>query len=93
MLHGSMDKETRLRRLRFRASHRGTREADLMVGGFFDRHSAGWDEREIEWFEALIEEQDVDIMGWAMDRQPVPERLEGEMMNRLKALDYIMIAK
>ncbi len=64
-----------------------------MVGGFFDRHSAGWDEREIEWFEALIEEQDVDIMGWAMDRQPVPERLEGEMMNRLKALDYIMIAK
>jgi antitoxin CptB len=84
-----MDRETRLKRLRFRAWHRGTREADLMVGGFFDRHSEGWNEAEIAWFEALIEEQDVDIMGWAMDRQPVPDRLHGEMMSSLKRLDYI----
>jgi antitoxin CptB len=84
-----MDREIRLRRLRYRAWHRGTREADLMVGGFFDRDSAAWDDAEIGWFEALIEEQDVDIMGWAMDRQPVPERLQGEMMNRLRKLDYI----
>jgi antitoxin CptB len=84
-----MDKDTRLKRLRFRAWHRGTREADLMVGGFFDRHSADWDEAETAWFEALMEEQDVDIMGWAMDRQSVPERYQGEMMNRLKRLDYI----
>jgi len=60
-----------------------------MVGGFFDRHSATWNDEEIDWYEALIEEQDVDIMGWAMDRQPIPQRFEGEMMNRLKALDYI----
>jgi antitoxin CptB len=84
-----MDREIRLRRLRYRAWHRGTREADLMVGGFFDRDSADWDDAEIGWFEALIEEQDVDIMGWAMDRQPVPERLQGEMMSRLRKLDYI----
>ena len=25
------------KRLRFRAWHRGTREADLLIGGFFDR--------------------------------------------------------
>lgn len=62
-----------------------------MVGGFFDRHSAEWNEEEIAWFEALIEEQDVDIMAWAMDRQPVPERFRGEMMNRLMKLDYITI--
>ena len=78
-----------MKRLRFRAWHRGTREADLMVGGFFDRHSEAWDDAEIGWFEALIEEQDVDIMGWAMNRQPIPERLQSEMMNSLKALDYI----
>ena len=60
-----------------------------MVGGFFDRHSATWNEEEIGWYEALIEEQDVDIMAWAMDRQAIPERYQGEMMNRLKALDYI----
>jgi hypothetical protein len=39
---GSMDRETRLRRLRFRAWHRGTKEADLLIGGFFDRYHNGW---------------------------------------------------
>ena len=60
-----------------------------MVGGFFDRYSAEWGEAEMDWFEALIEEQDVDIMAWAMDRQPVPERYRGAMLSRLMKLDYI----
>ncbi|WP_294292468.1 succinate dehydrogenase assembly factor 2, partial [uncultured Sphingomonas sp.] len=37
-----MERETRLKRLRFRSWHRGTKEADLMVGGFFDAHGARW---------------------------------------------------
>ena len=28
--------------LHYRAWHRGTREADMMIGGFFDAHHAGW---------------------------------------------------
>jgi len=31
-----------LRRLHWRAHHRGTREADMMIGGFFDAHHASW---------------------------------------------------
>ena len=27
-----------------RAWHRGTREADMLIGGFFDAHHAGWDD-------------------------------------------------
>ena len=49
----------RLARLKFRAWHRGTREADYMIGGFFDRYSAGWSEEEIAWFEIVVEEDDV----------------------------------
>ena len=33
-----MNHDDRLKRLRFRAWHRGTREADYMIGDFFDRH-------------------------------------------------------
>ena len=84
-----MDRETRLKRLRFRAWHRGTKEADLLIGGFFDRHSAAWNDAEIEWYETLLEEQDVDIMAWAIGAQPVPERFGGEMMARLKTINYI----
>lgn len=86
-----MDRDLRLKRLRFRAWHRGTREADLMVGGFFDRFSAGWSEDEIIWFEALIEEQDVDIMAWAMGVQPVPPEWQGPLMERMQRVDYVEI--
>ena len=88
-----MDRETRLKRLRFRAWHRGTQEADLLIGGFFDRHAAGWNDDQIGWFEALMEEQDVDIMAWAIGTAPVPERWQGALMEAMQRLDYIPIAR
>jgi antitoxin CptB len=84
-----MDRDARLRRLSFRAWHRGTREADFMIGGFFDAHGENWGGEEMGWFEALLEEQDVDIMAWAIGTAPPPERFEGPMMRRLQHLDYI----
>ena len=88
-----MDREHRLKRLRFRAWHRGVKEADLLIGGFFDAHAEGWDDEEIALFEAMLEEQDVDIMGWAMGTQPVPERYAGTVMQALKTLNYVPISK
>ena len=84
-----MDRDDQLKRLKFRAWHRGTREADMLVGGYFDRWHEGWGEVEAEWFEALLEEQDVDIIAWATGSAAPPERLRGHMMNRLLDTDYI----
>lgn len=86
-----MYKDPRLRRLHFQAWHRGTREADYMVGGFFDRYAEGWDEEEFRWFETLLDEQDVDIMAWGMGTADVPEHLQGPMMDAFKKLDFIKI--
>jgi len=83
----------RLGRIRFRAWHRGTREADYMIGCFFDRFHADWTEAEIVWFEDLIEEDDVDVMAWALQTQPVPERFAGVQMTRMQQLDYVDIPR
>jgi antitoxin CptB len=88
-----MDREHRLKRLRFRAWHRGTKEADLLIGGFFDTHAESWDDEAIARFEALIEEEDVEIMAWAIGTATPPARHEGEMMQALRALDYIPVAR
>jgi antitoxin CptB len=88
-----MDRDIRLKRLRFRAWHRGTKEADLMIGGFFDRFSTAWNEAEIAWFETLMDEEDVEIMGWAIGTIPIPERRQGPMMERMRQLDYIPVEK
>ena len=84
-----MNPDDRLKRLRFRAWHRGTKEADLLIGGFFDLNHGGWSEAEVELFEELLEEQDVDIMAWALGTAAPPARYEGDMMRKLKVLDYI----
>src|SRR5258708_39943759 len=54
-----MPSDPDLKRLHWRAHHRGTREADMLVGGFFDAHHLAWDSRECALFAAMLDEQDV----------------------------------
>ncbi len=82
-----------LKRLHWRAHHRGTREADMLVGGFFDAHHAAWDADERAMFAAMLDEQDVDIMAWAHGTAEPPEGFAGPMIAALKKLDYIRVAK
>lgn len=83
------DSDLRLRRIRFRAWHRGTREADLMIGGFIDRYLDAADAAGLAWIEAMLEETDVDVMAWAMRKQPAPAAFHGPMLERLQQLDYV----
>jgi antitoxin CptB len=86
------DHATRLRRLHYRAWHRGTREADYVIGGYFDRYHNTWSEDDMRWCEALIDEQDVDILAWAMGTAEAPPRWQGHMLTALQRLDFVEIA-
>lgn len=88
-----MDRDARLRRIRYRAWHRGTREADFMIGGYFDACADQWEEAGLAWFEMLLEEQDVDIMAWVIGTAPVPDRFAGAMMERMQRTDYIDVSR
>jgi len=88
-----MPSDADLKRLHWRAHHRGTKEADLLIGGFFDAHHQQWGSPERALFEAMLEEQDVDIMAWAHGTADAPERFEGPMIAALKKLDYIRILR
>ena len=85
--------QNRLAALKFRAWHRGTREADYMIGGFFDRYHATWGEAEVAWFEALIEEDDVDIMAWVLGTLDIPDEYRGVQMELMRKLDYVEILR
>ena len=62
-----------------------------MIGGFFDRHYAVWDEQQIAWFEALLDEADVDIMAWALGTQEAPISYHGPLLVALRKLDYVAV--
>jgi antitoxin CptB len=82
-----------LKRLHWRAHHRGTKEADLLIGGFFDANHESWGSGERALFETMLEEQDVDIMAWAHGTAEPPARFAGPMIERLKRLNYIRIVR
>jgi antitoxin CptB len=81
------------KRLHWRAHHRGTKEADLLIGGFFDAHHGSWDSDDRALFADMLNEQDVDIMAWAHGVVEPPERFAGPMIEALQQLDYIRIAR
>lgn len=85
--------EARLARAKFRAWHRGTREADYMIGGFLDYYSEEWTEADLSWFETLLDEDDVDIMAWALGTQPIPDAFIGPQMDAMRKLDYVEIPR
>ena len=61
----------------------------MLIGGFFDANHASWSADERALFNQLLEEQDVDIMAWAIGTAAAPERFAGPMIDALKRLDYM----
>ena len=89
----ALSTQGRRARARFRAWHRGTREADYMIGGFFDAHAEDWQDADLAWFERLLDEDDVYVMAWALGTQPVPDEFTGPLMERMQKLDYVNIPR
>jgi antitoxin CptB len=82
-----------LKALHWRAWHRGTREADFMIGRFFDAHHSAWGAEDRIWFSDLLQEQDVDIMAWAIGTAKAPARFDGPMMQAMRKLDFLKAPK
>lgn len=65
-------KAARLGRLRLRSVRRGTREMDLILGSYAERHLAAMDEAALDAWEALLEADDHDLMRWVLGVEAAP---------------------
>ncbi len=77
--------DTRLKKLKFRAWHRGFREADLILGPFADKLVQNPALADIGAFERLLEENDHDIYGWVAGRADPPAEF-ADLIEALKAM-------
>jgi antitoxin CptB len=59
-----------------------------MIGGYFDRFHAAWDDPDLTWFEAVLDADEADVMAWAMGA-PAPRAFEGPQLDALRRLDYV----
>jgi antitoxin CptB len=83
---GSTD--IRRKRLLFRAWHRGTREADLILGSFAETYLTGFDDGGLDDFEALLEVPDADLFDWIAGRAVPPPEHDTEVTRLLLAFRY-----
>jgi antitoxin CptB len=69
--------EARLKRLSMRSWRRGTKEMDLVLGPFADARLAQMDEATLATYDALLNENDQDLMSWVMGQSAPPSALSG----------------
>jgi len=73
----------RLRRMRYRAWHRGTKEMDLLLGPFADARLAGMGADELDRFERLMDEADTDLLKWLLGQEPAPADTDHALLAQL----------
>jgi antitoxin CptB len=78
-------REIRCRRLLFRATHRGTFENDLMVGGFVRAHYGSLTDADLDALDAVMEIPDDLLAEWLTGRCPIPPEQETPMLQRMRA--------
>jgi antitoxin CptB len=76
--------DERRRRLLYRAWHRGTREMDLIMGGFADAVISELSEADVDAFETLSEVPDPELYAWLSGGRPVPAEYDVGMFRRLR---------
>lgn len=69
--------EARLKRMRMRSWRRGTKEMDLVLGPFADAHLAGLSAADLDLYDALLAENDQDLMSWILGQSAAPPALAG----------------
>jgi len=80
--------DPRRKRLLFRSWHRGTREADLILGSFANTHLAGFSDAQLSAYEALLECNDAELFDWITGKGAPPPEYDTEVTRLLLAFRY-----
>lgn len=68
-------REIRLKRLRLRSWRRGIKEMDLILGRFADTALADLADAELDDYDAMLNENDHDLLGWVTGQAVPPAHL------------------
>ena len=79
-----MDDTQRRKRLLYQATHRGFKEADLVVGSFARSRLNSMGPAELDLFESLLDAGDHDLYQWILGAH-APANLEGSVLDDLRS--------
>ena len=77
------DLEITRKRLLWRATHRGIKEMDILVGGYAQKHLVAMSAADLEHFAGLLEIPDQDLLSWATNQSSVPPPQQSAMLEAM----------
>ena len=85
MANSSYKLDLRRKLLLWRANHRGTKEMDVLLGGFARDNIDSMQPSELDELERLIDVPDPELMSWIMGEVAVREEYRNPVTERLLA--------
>jgi antitoxin CptB len=77
--------DNKRKRLIFRSWHRGTKEMDLLLGSFANRHVPEFSEDELVMYDELLHHSDPDLYNWITGREEVPANFVNPVIEKFLA--------
>lgn len=81
----------RRQRLLYQSKRRGTKEADMVIGQFAIEYLESMTEEELDQFETLLQESDVDLMRWVAGIESPPENHKNQIFFRINKFKNILL--
>ncbi len=78
------DLDKQRKRLHFRSIRRGTKESDLVIGGFAEAKLSEMGARQLDQFEALLERNDPEVLSWIVGLAEAPAAFDNEVLDGLR---------
>ena len=80
--------DARRKRVKFRAQYMGSRENDQLFGPFADRYVDEMSETELDTFETLMAQSDVDLFYWVTGQRPVPPEFQTDVLRLIQDFNF-----
>ena len=77
------DLETYKKKIIYKASHRGSKEMDILLGNFINKYIELFNENELNIFDSILDYDDDDIYQWMIGKKDVPTRYENRVFSLL----------
>lgn len=90
------DEEARLairrKKMLYRSQYTGTKETDILLTRFAEKHLPDFDDRLMDLYQHMMEAGDPEILAWVMGRRPVPAEYDNEVTQMLMRFKFYQSA-
>ncbi|MEQ8817996.1 MAG: succinate dehydrogenase assembly factor 2 [Thalassobaculum sp.] len=79
--------DARRKRLYYRSAYTGTKETDVLLGAFAQRHLAELDEQQLDDYEKLLEIDDPRLYKWITSQETPPAEYDTPVLRLIQAFE------